>query len=135
MKGTDQVGFPLRERLCLLNTLPVSGKISVARTYHKGFDGLYRGLSDPLDEGVVLKDPEAVLAECHRDGLNANWQLKCRRGTKKLFLLRLVSTRGRKMKAYISIIEMIAELVVFAFFLLGVGLFVAALMTTFDKLN
>ena len=39
------------------------------------------------------------------------------------------------MKAYIYIIEMIAELVVFAFFLLGVGLFVAALMTMFDKLN
>ena len=82
MEGTDQVGFPLRERLCLLNTLPVSGKISVARTYTKDLTALYRGLSDPLDEGVVLKDPEAVLAECHRDGLNANWQLKCRRGTK-----------------------------------------------------
>ena len=31
---------------------------------------------------VVLKDPEAVLAECHRDGLNANWQVKVRRPTK-----------------------------------------------------
>ena len=82
MEGTDQVGFPLRERLCLLNTLPVSGKISVARSYHKDLTGLYRGLSDPLDEGIVLKDPEAVLAECHRDGLNANWQVKVRRPTK-----------------------------------------------------
>jgi ATP-dependent DNA ligase len=82
MEGTDQVGFPLRERLCLLQTLPVSGKISVARTYTKDLTALYRGLSDPLDEGIVLKDPEAVLAECHRGGLNANWQVKCRRATK-----------------------------------------------------
>ena len=57
MKGTDQVGFPLRGRLCLLNTLPVSGKISVARSYHKDLTALYRGLSDPLDEGIVLKNP------------------------------------------------------------------------------
>ena len=82
MEGTDQVGFPLRERLGILNGLPLSGKISVAHSYAEDLTGLYRGLTNPLDEGIVLKDPEAVLAECHRDGLNANWQVKCRRGTK-----------------------------------------------------
>ena len=60
----------------------MSGKISVARTYTKDLTALYRGLSDPLDEGLVLKNPEAVLAECHRDGLNAGWQVKVRRPTK-----------------------------------------------------
>ena len=82
LQGVDLVGTKLIDRLLLLGGLPVSGKISVAPLYQHDLTALYRGLSDPLDEGIVLKDPEAVLAECHRDGLNANWQVKVRRATK-----------------------------------------------------
>ena len=82
LQGVSLVGFTLKERLEWLQRLPASGKVTVAISHKKDLTALYRGLSDPLDEGVVLKDPEAVLAECYRDGLNSGWQVKVRRGTK-----------------------------------------------------
>jgi hypothetical protein len=80
--GESLVGSSLEKRLDLLQGLSVSGNISMAKTFKKNLAGLYKGLTSPLDEGIVLKDPNAVLSECFRDGTNANWQVKVRKPTK-----------------------------------------------------
>lgn len=81
--GTDLVGTTLAARLKILNTFkPLTKQIQIIETYTEDFLGLYQSLSDPLDEGIVLKDPAARLRDCRRDGLNSGWQVKCRKGTK-----------------------------------------------------
>jgi ATP-dependent DNA ligase len=81
--GKDLVGTQLVERLALLSKIePFSPRITIAPVYTVGLLSLYNSLSDPLDEGVVLKNPVALLKNCYRDGLNADWQVKCRKPTK-----------------------------------------------------
>lgn len=81
--GRDLVGTTLAERLDLLSKItPFSKNISVAPVYHQDLTGLYRSLTNPADEGIVLKNPNAILLDCNRDSLNAGWQVKCRRATK-----------------------------------------------------
>ena len=81
--GRDLVGTTLTKRLEILKSvIPISTKILLAETHSKDLKGLFDSLADPLDEGIVLKNPDAVLRTCSRDGLNAGWQVKCRKGTK-----------------------------------------------------
>lgn len=81
--GRDLVGTTLAERLQILATInPFSPRITVATIHTKDLTGLFGSLSDPLHEGIVLKDPMAKLRPCFRDGLNAAWQVKCRTATK-----------------------------------------------------
>lgn len=81
----DMLGWSYQLRHQLLtytiqNYIPTH--LHILENYTKDLRKLYDGLTDPLDEGIVLKDPNAVLRDCQRDGLNANWQVKCRRATK-----------------------------------------------------
>lgn len=81
--GKDLVGKTFVERQNILKSVvPLSEKIILAKTHSKCLRGLYDSLSDPLDEGLVLKNPNAVLKDCLRNGLNAGWQVKCRKSTK-----------------------------------------------------
>jgi hypothetical protein len=50
----------------------------LARCHQKNFRGLFAGILDPLDEGLVLKDPCGLLSV----GNNSAWQVKCRKPTK-----------------------------------------------------
>jgi ATP dependent DNA ligase domain len=81
--GRDLVGTTLTHRLEILKSvIPISKNILLAETYTQNLKGLYDSLSSPLDEGIVLKKPNAVLRDCNREGLNAGWQVKCRKATK-----------------------------------------------------
>jgi hypothetical protein len=81
--GRDLTGITLAERLEILRWInPLTKSIQVIETNYQDLFGLYNSLSDPLDEGLVLKNPKAVLRSCMRDGLNASWQVKVRKGTR-----------------------------------------------------
>lgn len=80
--GVDLTGQTLAFRLNLLSKIRPVQCAQVAETYTVGLRGLYDGLTEPEDEGIVLKDPVATLRGCERDGMNAGWQVKCRRSTK-----------------------------------------------------
>ncbi len=81
-KGKDLAGTPLVDRLARLKNPDEVPNVEIAQTFTKGLRKLYEGLVAPEDEGIVLKDPEAVLKPVFRDGLNSPWQVKCRRSTK-----------------------------------------------------
>jgi hypothetical protein len=81
--GKYLVGMSLRERLDILEKLKIDvPNISVAETYTTGFLSIFQNLTNPLDEGIVLKRPDAPLEMCFRDGTNTSWQVKCRKATK-----------------------------------------------------
>lgn len=42
----------------------------------------FNGLTNPEDEGLVLKDPNAKLEICRNATINSKWQVKCRKATK-----------------------------------------------------
>ena len=82
-EGESLEGTTLASRLDIIKkAFTPSTKLLVAETYTTGLEPLYRGLTSPLDEGIVLKDPKATLKSCQRDSLNSNWMVKCRRQTK-----------------------------------------------------
>jgi hypothetical protein len=82
-KGRDLVGKTFEERARLLTLIkPRSKKILIAKLYKRGFAALFDSLTDPLDEGIVLKRPDARLDSCLTDNRNTGWQVKCRRPTK-----------------------------------------------------
>jgi hypothetical protein len=54
----------------------------VAKTYESGFRKMYDGITNPEDEGIVLKDMTARLEICSRETTNASWSRKCRKPTK-----------------------------------------------------
>jgi hypothetical protein len=56
----------------------LSPNLGVAYSHDMNFRGLFDGISDPADEGLVLKDPSAPLNDCYRSKANASWQVKCR---------------------------------------------------------
>ena len=61
----------------------VTENIWVAKTFKKDFVGLFNAIKDPkLDEGLVLKDPNAKLKSCNKADTNSGWQIKCRYATK-----------------------------------------------------
>jgi ATP-dependent DNA ligase len=90
--GEDLVGTKFRSRMTILNGVaPISPRIIIAKVYAHGIQGLFKSMVDedgyaidPLREGVVLKDPEAELQPCYREGLNSGWQVKCRARSKNM---------------------------------------------------
>ncbi len=81
-KDNDLVGTMLKERLEIIKEFPKGKDIWFAKTYTKNLLKLYNSLTDDIDEGIVLKNPNARLKFCFKDGTNADWQVKCRKGTK-----------------------------------------------------
>lgn len=89
-RGEDQIGVTLAQRLYVFDNYvpPLMNKVQITKTYrHEGeeythFKKLYDTITDPIDEGLVLKDPLAPLKSCLRDGMNKGWQVKVRKGTK-----------------------------------------------------
>jgi len=64
------------------HSLIVSDKVWIAKIYDLGFENLYNQLTDVSDEGIVLKNPKALLEPCMRQQANNHWQVKCRKGHK-----------------------------------------------------
>lgn len=60
--------------------LSVSDNFWIASNYDLGFEKIYKGLSNPEDEGLVLRDPNAKLELCTSASSNTNSILKCRKG-------------------------------------------------------
>lgn len=83
-KDEDLVGVTFTERMKILNKafMMSPANMSVAEVYTNGLSFLFSSLVDPLDEGIVLKDPKSTLRSCYQEGKNSNWQVKCRKATK-----------------------------------------------------
>ena len=92
-QGKSLIGMTLVERRALLHSLwpiqkvhyshyEVHPNLWVARWSETGFAEMFRGITKLEDEGLVLKDPNSTLQSCHKEGLNAGWQVKCRKPTK-----------------------------------------------------
>ncbi|HEC60943.1 MAG TPA: hypothetical protein ENI27_01665 [bacterium] len=65
--------------------LLISENVWLARSFAGDvFQDLYDGIEsdDSIDEGLVLKDPNAVLAPCTHQSANRGWQVKVRYGRK-----------------------------------------------------
>jgi hypothetical protein len=54
----------------------------LAKSITKGFKAAFKGLTEDEDEGLVLKDPQGLLATT--DGKNARWMAKIRKPNKNL---------------------------------------------------
>lgn len=81
--GEDLVGHTLTNRLDILADVPpMMKRIQIATIFEKRLTELYYSLTHPIDEGIVLKDPKAKLETCIKEGMNSDWQVKCRRETK-----------------------------------------------------
>lgn len=57
-------------------------KLWLVKNLITNFKGVYDSLTDLEDEGLVLKNPKAILKDMVREGLNSYWQVKARRATK-----------------------------------------------------
>lgn len=55
----------------------INERITVARCFDTSFMKLFDDLGAE-DEGLVLKDPKAMLQPCFRENNNTPWQVKCR---------------------------------------------------------
>lgn len=78
-RGKDLIGTKFKERQDLLQSVvPIKKNILLAKNYSQDLTGLFRSLQDPIDEGLVLKDPEAPLRSYVKKSSNAGWQVKCR---------------------------------------------------------
>lgn len=79
-KGDDLTGSTYMDRYSILqDVVPRKHKrIWLAENHHNG-DDLFHSLDNPIDEGIVLKDPNGRLRTCLRDGKNSGWQFKCRK--------------------------------------------------------
>ncbi len=85
--GVQLVGTSLAQRQNTLmegvvgddmdDRIEVSPYISVAKCYKTGFVELFDHLAKE-DEGLVIKDPNAKLKPCFREGGNGLWQVKSR---------------------------------------------------------
>lgn len=81
LNGRSLEGTTLRSRLATLSKIaPMTKRVEIAKTYDSGLTALYDNLSyrDSLSEGIVMKDPDATLQPCYKEGLNSTWQVKCR---------------------------------------------------------
>ena len=54
----------------------------LAKNHSGGFAGLFAGIDKPEHEGLVLKNPKAVLLPCSKQKANAGWSVKIRKATK-----------------------------------------------------
>lgn len=57
-------------------------KIWLAVDFYSGFKQTYDNLTNPEDEGLVFKNPNATLKACVTSSSNSAWQVKCRKATK-----------------------------------------------------
>lgn len=73
--------FEERQKI-LQKIIPLQKNILIAKNYTKDLTGLFHSLKSIDDEGLVLKNPRSQLKDCRREGLNSDWQVKCRRPTK-----------------------------------------------------
>lgn len=60
----------------------VTDKIWLAMDFYSGFKEMYDNLTNPEDEGLVFKNPNATLKACVTPSANSSWQVKCRKATK-----------------------------------------------------
>lgn len=57
----------------------LTDNLGVARIFTGGFNSIFNEIDrQELDEGLVLKNPAALLRPCDRPTSNATWQVKCR---------------------------------------------------------
>lgn len=56
----------------------VNEKLLLAKNFYN-LSETWDALSNPEDEGIVAKNPNAMLENCLKDGLNSKWQVKCRK--------------------------------------------------------
>lgn len=88
--GVYLIGKTMAERQAILDEVFPSGKdcgshVVIdentwrAKNHTGGFRKLFAGLERPEHEGIVVKNPKAVLALCGRASSNAGWQVKCRK--------------------------------------------------------
>jgi len=56
----------------------VTENVWLVRNYVANFKKVFDSITNPEDEGLVLKDPKAKLGSCFRKMSNGNWQRKCR---------------------------------------------------------
>lgn len=85
--GVQLIGSTFAERQQLLHDqfsgadegdqVRVAPRITLAKCFDEGFTELFSALK-PEDEGLVLKNPSAVLSACIRQDSNTAWQVKCR---------------------------------------------------------
>jgi hypothetical protein len=90
-EGEQLVGSTFEERQEMLadefpgvfegNQYRVHDYVSRAHNFKTDFAKLFTTLK-PEDEGLVLKDPKAVLRACMKQDSNNKWQVKCRIATK-----------------------------------------------------
>jgi hypothetical protein len=57
----------------------VNKNLWISKWIYKGFLKTFNAMTNPEDEGLVLKNPKAKLAFCGKPGSNSSWQIKCRR--------------------------------------------------------
>jgi hypothetical protein len=91
-KGRDMTATTLTFRLILLNEVfmqqaILSPRIQLVKTYwgacdEPAFTTIFKNLVDPIDEGLVLKDPNALLEDPRNKSANQGWQVKVRKPTK-----------------------------------------------------
>lgn len=55
----------------------IAPRVTLAKCFDDGFAEMFKHLK-PEDEGLVLKDPNAVLKPCLKIDSNSAWQVKCR---------------------------------------------------------
>lgn len=60
----------------------VNENLWIAKWLYSGFRQVFDSITDPEDEGLVVKNPKAKLAFCRKPGSNSSWQIKCRKSTK-----------------------------------------------------
>lgn len=82
--GNSLIGTTFRHRREkvlpeIAKVVPLHGNVWIAKTHTRDLLGLFKGLHDPLDEGVVLKNPDGILEPCWSKTNNNGWQVKSRR--------------------------------------------------------
>lgn len=63
----------------MLSHWEISPFLWLAKTFTNGFGDIFDSLNRPEHEGIVLKDPKALLALCNKKDSNSMWQVKIRR--------------------------------------------------------
>lgn len=89
--GVHLVGTTFAERVTSLfeefdgkdegDQIRIAPRITLAKCFNEDFTDMFDHLK-PEDEGLVLKNPNAVLKPCFKEGANSSWQVKCRIGHK-----------------------------------------------------
>ena len=57
----------------------VNPNVWIAKTLQMGFEDTFKRITNPEDEGLVLKDPYAKLRLGLKRNANVNWMVKCRK--------------------------------------------------------